>query len=1023
MRAKARPGSGPAPASGLQEQKQAGTSSGATIAGAVAGARKDGDPWHALTNGNPQRGIPVREALQTMYALRRDKAFRELLLYTVFFGLFIVVSHMMMDIHRAYEQDDTVIDRLFDEEFVETGGTFRQTFTDIMTQEEFWKWLQGPVTREFLQNEYYNGEPLPPSQMGYTASFLRIVGEIQLRQVRGSNSSCYGRRFVGEGDRFDTKDGTCFDYFDAGESETREPFGPNGMYTWSGGWSNLGGLYGFGQEYGTGGFVTYLSVNQTRAKEQVAELKRNLWVDRSTRVVALNTNLYNTNTRLLTVVRAVVEFFPSGRVLPWFRVYATVPALYFINGITDGVRKALELCFVVMLLYYVQKEAKRWYWTQPHWRYFTQIKNLFEVLSLGSALTMVGCQLALLGSTLRQGFSVADPHYVDYYPVAVLTEAVLVSAAVFALTSFLKVFKYTALNKRMNTLWLTLYSALSDLVAFIAAYLFILLGFSYAGFLVFGTQLRDYHNLVTAFSTLNRYILGDFDYAALWNARPRLAAPFFGLYTVLVLLTVTNIFIAVLMRNFETVQTQSEEETQWKSTSVSVGSSLMRRLWRTYRRLCRRDAEWTADELHEWERRGAFRKQLGRVMSGCKRVKGLDLFDYFHRLFLESSGENQYVGLHELCAIVRGERECDHRNCQAGHLVALYHGLKDVVLVSGRAHIPSSYSARTLAGHNIYRVEKTNKEGRRQTRLVVVDCGAMEVRTYDTRRRYRKTLFLGFVRQIERSRVNFRRVTLVFAGQQAPYTFVFQDARERDDFVRKVLSAAKAAQPEPDPATVWLTGDSPPRNEDSILKAAATEARRSQASLLSPGPRVGPSEEKSAGAGADAGGEGGVGSQRWKLLQSSLAAGARAKHVVPAFRSQGVGATAGGEGTSAEMTNQGGARSQRVRRLSAAVASRAQLGVGSGSAAEGGTVAQGRPPAPSGADSVRLANLEMQVEGLVEAQRRQEGILEEIRQGLRQLSARDRDERARGERARMQQRRRVLQAQAGDQTAAVINYG
>lgn len=95
--------------------------------------------------------------------------------------------------------------------------------------------------------------------------YLRLVGGIQLRQARVSNQSCAIRRFVDEcvaqpdgtcQARFDTKDGTCFSEFSVSRQDT-QPYGPGTEgFTWSGGHSDLKGLFGFGPDYGDGGCVS-----------------------------------------------------------------------------------------------------------------------------------------------------------------------------------------------------------------------------------------------------------------------------------------------------------------------------------------------------------------------------------------------------------------------------------------------------------------------------------------------------------------------------------------------------------------------------------------------------------------------------------------------------------------------------------------------------------------------------------------------------------------------------------------------
>lgn len=174
-------------------------------------------------------------------------------------------------------------------------------------------------------------------------NYLRLVGGVQLRQARVSNHSCTVRRLVdsvachnnsvtgfkevcGLG-MYDTKDETCFSEFSVDRQDTA-PFGPPAdptRYKWSDGHSDVFGLFGFGPSYvmvvwcggceltyslcvasplsplslslsstyGSGGFVTELPVNRTQAKAVLDQLEADTWIDRGTRVVVVNFNLYD----------------------------------------------------------------------------------------------------------------------------------------------------------------------------------------------------------------------------------------------------------------------------------------------------------------------------------------------------------------------------------------------------------------------------------------------------------------------------------------------------------------------------------------------------------------------------------------------------------------------------------------------------------------------------------------------------------------------------------------------------------
>ena len=233
----------------------------------------------------------------------------------------------------------------------------QQNFDEVMTHDEFWTWMRGPLVNGLYTDEWYNGDPFTEAQKGYLGYHLRLVGGAQLRQLRVSNHSCLERRFVHmtavhNGQvlgKYDSKDGTCFDFFEESLADT-EPFGPPAnpsKYKHTSGLVQVDGLFGFGPSYGTGGYVVELPLDEVQGRAAVEELFRDRWTDRGTRAVVVSFNLYNTNTRLVTVVRVLFEFFPDGHLVKSAKFFTVKMAMY--QTAKDMVRHCVRrvLCTVV----------------------------------------------------------------------------------------------------------------------------------------------------------------------------------------------------------------------------------------------------------------------------------------------------------------------------------------------------------------------------------------------------------------------------------------------------------------------------------------------------------------------------------------------------------------------------------------------------------------------------------------------------------------------------------------------------
>jgi hypothetical protein len=288
------------------------------------------------------------------------------------------------------------------------------------------------------------------------------------------------------------------------------------VWTHSKGLPELPGLTGYGPSYGTGGYVVMLPINRTEAFRELVFLRNNLWIDRGTRAVAVEFNLYNTNTKMASTVRCMLEFFPSSYIVPWSRVYSFRVNLYdayldqvrvprltnalrvfhcfvllclpaWLSPHTQQFRLVGELIYLGMWIYYLQKEARRVWWTSPKYMYLLDTKNFFEIVMIVFSLTTVVYWIKYTTSSVVSGFNVNSETFVELFPVragcavaCLLADVWWVShtqvgesfTTLFSLVGFLtllkslKVFRFLSISKKMNSLWLTLKRASQSLLYF-----------------------------------------------------------------------------------------------------------------------------------------------------------------------------------------------------------------------------------------------------------------------------------------------------------------------------------------------------------------------------------------------------------------------------------------------------------------------------------------------------------------------------------------------------------------------------
>jgi hypothetical protein len=498
--------------------------------------------------------MPVREILQATYTIRRSLLCREACIFALYLFIFLGVCFAIYDVHKAFQTNDALVDLFLDEEF--PGAQYKKNFFDVMTFEETWQWMQGPMLSGAYPNEWYNGDQFTPQEQGMVLYSAHLIGGVQLRQIRVRAGTC-----VVTPSFSDVADSSnCYGEFTFANQAT-EPFGALG-WGFSTGHHWLSGLNGYGADYGYGGYVTQLPSNRTEAIATLASLEANRWIDRGTRAVMVMMNFFNPQTDLVTVVRVLFEIFPSGHIVKSYKFYSFQVGLY--AGVLSYGRAALEAVLVLGVLYYLGRELREMYLAPSVCHYMSSLGNAFEVTLQLLMLTFILYWVQFLLSPRRTSFGSASGTFTDVFAVAEQYVYVFTIAGFIGLLLTLKLFRFFSVSQQMQALFNTMMKAAPDLGAFLFGFVVLVAGFSFSGVMLWGSLVAEFHNLPSAFSTLLRLSLGDFDYAKLNAAQPVVTGYFFAFYVAIVYLVAMNILIAIVTMYFEEVTRLLKQDEAWK---------------------------------------------------------------------------------------------------------------------------------------------------------------------------------------------------------------------------------------------------------------------------------------------------------------------------------------------------------------------------------------------------------------------------------------------------------------------------
>lgn len=145
---------------------------------------------------------------------------REGVMYAIFLCIFMLITLLGPNGGEATFYYTNRLKEFF-------GGEFRpsdvpnwdKTFEDIVTPEDVWYFIEGPMHAGLFQNTWYNGMDYNEEEKGMILSYNRLLGGARLRQVRVQPDSCQVR------DEYKSIIKFCYGALTA-EFEDKSGFGP-----------------------------------------------------------------------------------------------------------------------------------------------------------------------------------------------------------------------------------------------------------------------------------------------------------------------------------------------------------------------------------------------------------------------------------------------------------------------------------------------------------------------------------------------------------------------------------------------------------------------------------------------------------------------------------------------------------------------------------------------------------------------------------------------------------------------------
>ncbi|CAL8097581.1 unnamed protein product [Calicophoron daubneyi] len=478
-------------------------------------------------------------------------ALRELVIYTTYLVLLMIISFLMMNTNAYYyyvSVHDLVVGPY--------DGDNAVAFDDIGSLDDIWTYMNSQLLDALYTDAWYNDRNVSDREKGFINFDNKLVGVPRLRQVRVDSSKCLVPPLVGG---FFNKCLPAYSY----ENRGMDPIVPKGdlipVYTkdaWTYKDLALTGSSSYDAQHGSydgSGYVQEFSRERNVTQAILQELFHGRWLDEATRAMFLDFTIYNANINMFVIVKLIFEVPYTGGVLPSQDFQAARLLRY--TRTQDYFVMICEVLFGVLVLYYIVEElleicANKWSYFKSIWSFMDIIVIVISVM-FGVVVVYTTIRVdTLMDQVIKQN----NQRYAHFDLIGYWYGHYIRILSLLVFFAILKLFKYVNFDKSLGQLNATLAVAAADSFGLILMFLCIF--FAFAGFshLAFGYTSNYYRTFTAASYALFRMMVGDINFDELRHAHYVIGPLFFILFILLVFFVLMNMFLAIVDESYRAVK-------------------------------------------------------------------------------------------------------------------------------------------------------------------------------------------------------------------------------------------------------------------------------------------------------------------------------------------------------------------------------------------------------------------------------------------------------------------------------------
>ena len=440
-------------------------------------------------------------------------------------------------------------------------------FVDVSDHSSWFDFMENTFPDVVFPGSYYNGEKFEDEHLGNVGTYFMLIGAVGVRQVRAKNNTCG----IDPTSKISPFVKNCFGEYNMLNNEDTMPYGPpvepgtgrKFQYSTAAqlGCNSVCTVTGNLNTYGGGGFFKLLpsarlnSTNELVATE-ISQLKTDRYLDRQTRAVFVDLVVFNLPTKLLASVQLWYEVKASGNVKSYIQVIPLkMGHLYLSESNMSDLLS--EFILLGLTVFYTFAALREWF-RQGCLAYWSNGWNDFDIINYVCMFAAFGMRF-LATAEAPKNFPPKDTEFVYISAAAGWIKSYKYALGFNCIFTFFKILKYLSHIPMFARLVKILGACMEDVGSFLINCFISFMAFAGAFHLTYGNHMIEFATINESFMTLYRMSMGDWDVQLLQSFQPDIGIFYFMCWSLLAICLLLNMFVAIIMESYDTVNQEEEK--------------------------------------------------------------------------------------------------------------------------------------------------------------------------------------------------------------------------------------------------------------------------------------------------------------------------------------------------------------------------------------------------------------------------------------------------------------------------------